>query len=156
LKAVAELNKGKRRVKLILLSDREVERKDVISIKWLKGDREFNRYLAASDCVVCHHGMPTISKAVLARVPIISFIPDVREGIKPSEVCEVEPFAELGVCVLLSYSDGPERLKEALNQVIFGRKGEEIRKEQSKYLIKGEEVVLTEISDLLREKGIRK
>jgi hypothetical protein len=156
LKAVAEINLGKSRVKLILLSDREVEREDVISIKWIKSDKDYNRYLAASDCVVCHHGMPTISKAILAKVPIISFIPDVREGVKPSEACEVEPFMELGLCILLSYSDDPEKLKEALNQVIFGKKGEEIRKEQSKYLIKGEKVVLAEILDLLREKGKRK
>jgi UDP-N-acetylglucosamine:LPS N-acetylglucosamine transferase len=152
LKAVAEFNLGKSRAKLILLSDREVEREDVISIKWLKSDRDFNRYLAASDCIVCHHGMPTISKAILAKVPVISFVPDVLEGIKPSETCEVEPFEELGLCIWLPYSASPRMLKEALNQVIFGKKGEEIRKKQSKYLIKGEEVILAEISGLLKKK----
>lgn len=152
LDAVEQLNRDSLKLRVILLSDWYVrEREDIISIKWLKSDIEFNKYLAAADCVVCHHGMPTLAKAILGKVPIISFVPDVSESIKkPSEVCEVEPFEELRVCISLPYSAKAERLKQTLNQILFTEKGTKIRKEQSKYLIKGEEVVLTEIRNMLQ------
>lgn len=157
LEAVAQMNKEVPRLKLILVSQsRAKKRKNIIFIEWFKKDREFNKYLAASDCVVCHHGMPTFSKAIFAQVPIISFVPEaVGSAKKPSALCEVEPFEELGLCVSLPYSAKPENLKKTLEQVLFGQKGAEIKKEQSKYLIKGEEVVLAEVSEMLKERRLK-
>lgn len=154
LETVAQLNKEALKLKLILVSETSVrKRKDVTFIKWFKKEKEFNKYLAASDCVVCHHGMPTFSKAIFAKVPIISFVPEVIGGVKkPSALSEVEPFEELGLCVSLPYSAKPERLKKALEQILFDQKGAEIKKEQSKYLLKGEEVVLNEVNRMLKEK----
>lgn len=152
LDAIELLNRDGKRAKLFLLSDLKIEKDNVISIRWLKNDREYNRCLAASDCVVCHHGMPTISKAILAKVPIISFVPGVLKGVKPSETCEVEPFEELGLCITLTYSSEPNLLKRMLEDVVFGSKGEEMRREQGKHGIKGEKVVLSEISSLLKKR----
>ena len=154
LETMTQLNKETLRYKLILVSESRVrKRKDVTFIKWLKKKEDFNKYLAASDCVVCHHGMPTFSKAIFAKVPIISFVPEGIEGEKkPSSLSEVEPFEELGLCVSLSYSAKPERLKKTLEQILFDQKGAEIKKEQSKYLIKGEEVVLNEVDKMLKER----
>lgn len=156
LEAVAQLNKETLKVKLILISETSSKkRKNVTFIKWLKNGREFNKYLAAADCVVCHHGMPTFSKAIFAKVPIISFVPEVIEGVKkPSPLSEVEPFEELGLCISLPYSAKPERLKKALVQILFDQKGSAIKKEQDKYLLKGEEVVLNEVDKMLKERRI--
>jgi len=157
LEAIAQLNKETLKVKLILVSEIKVarKRKNVTFIKWLKKGKDFNKYLAAADCVVCHHGMPTFSKAIFAKVPIISFVPEVVEGAKkPSPLSEVEPFEELGLCVSLPYSAKPERLKKTLEQILFDQKGTDIKREQSKYLIKGEEVVLDEVNKMLKERRI--
>ncbi|HIH98513.1 MAG TPA: hypothetical protein HA346_05875, partial [Thermoplasmata archaeon] len=69
-----------------------------------------------------------------------------------SETCEVEPFEELGLCITLTYSSEPNLLKRMLEDVVFGSKGEEMRREQGKHGIKGEKVVLSEISSLLKKR----
>lgn len=154
LDALAQINKNGIKLKVVFISESHKRaRKDAIFIEWLKSDIEFNQYLAVSDCVVCHHGMPTFSKAIFAQVPIISFVPGIVKGEeKPSPLAEIEPFVELGLCFSLPYSTGPERLKEVLEQVLFNKKGAEIKKEQSKHLIKGEKVVLNEVNRMLKER----
>jgi len=151
LEAVSQVEKAGKNIKAILLTDREVRRPNIIGIKWLASDRDFALYLAASSCLVSHHGMPTLAKAILTNVPVISFVPDMDRSVKHSEAFEVEPFEELGLCMALPYSAGPEQLKEALEEVIFGQKGREIKQEQVKYCIKGEATVFEEIRRLLRE-----
>jgi len=151
LEATRQLAKQGRHVRTILVSDREVSRPDVTSIKWFANDKEFDRYLAASSCLVSHHGMGTLAKAVMANVPVISFVPEMDRSAKHSEAFEVEPFEELGLCVALPYSAKPERLRNALEDVLFGPKGRQIRQEQAKYCLKGEATVFEEITKLVRQ-----
>ena len=151
LEATRQLAKQERHVRTILVSDREVSRPDVTSIKWFANDKEFDRYLAASSCLVSHHGMGTLAKAVMANVPVISFVPEMDRSAKHSEAFEVEPFEELGLCVTLPYSAKPERLRNALEDVLFGPKGRQIRQEQAKYCLKGEATVFEEITKLVRQ-----
>lgn len=151
LEAMSQVQKARKNVTAVLLTDRAAQRPNVIGIEWVASDRGFALYLAAASCLVSHHGMPTLGKAILANVPLISFIPDVEGGVKRSETCEVEPFEELGLCVTLPYSATPEQLKDALEEIIFGQKGREIKQEQAKYRVKGEATVFEEVTRLLRE-----
>ena len=151
LEAMSQVEKAGKNIKAVLVTDREVQRPNVIGIEWLASDREFALYVAASSCVVSHHGMPTLAKSILSNVPVISFVPDVDGSAKRSETCEVEPFEELGLCVTLPYSASPEQLKGALEEIIFGQKGREIKQEQVKYRLKGEATVFEEITRLLPE-----
>jgi hypothetical protein len=150
LEATGQLGKQGRNVRTILISDREVSRLDVTSIRWVANDREFDRYLAASSCLVSHHGMGTLAKAIMANVPVISFVPEMDRTAKHSEAFEVEPFEQLGLCVSLPYSAKAEQLKNALEDILFGPKGREIREEQAKYCLKGEPIVFEEVAKLVR------
>lgn len=152
LEAMSQMEEAGKKTKTVLVADRAVERPNMIGIEWLASDRDFALYLAASSCLVSHHGMPTLAKAILANVPVISFVPDVDSSAKRSEVCELEPFEELGLCVTLSYSASPQELKGALEEIIFGQKGREIKQEQVKYRVKGEATVFEEVTRLLRER----
>ena len=151
LEATAQLVNRGRSVRTILVSDREVSRSDVTSIKWFASDREFDLHLAASSCLVAHHGMGTLAKAVLANVPVISYVPEMDRSAKHSEAFEVEPFEELGLCVSLPYSAKPEKLRNALEDVLFGVKGRQIRKEQGKYCLRGEPIVFEEATKLVAQ-----
>ncbi len=151
LEAMSQVEKAGKNIKAVLVTDREVQRPNVIGIEWVASDREFALYVATSACVVSHHGMPTLAKSILSNVPVISFVPDVEGSTKRSETCEVEPFEELGLCVTLPYSASPEQLTGALEEVIFGQKGRQIKQEQVKYRVKGEATVFEEITRLLRE-----
>jgi len=150
LEAAGQLGKQGRNVRTILISDREVSRPDVTSIGWIASDKEFDRYLAGSSCLVSHHGMGTLAKAIMANVPVISFVPEMDRTAKHSEAFEVEPFEELGLCVTLPYSAKPEQLRNALEDILFGLKGRQIREEQAKYCLKGEPVVFEEVTKLVR------
>ena len=152
LEATAQLVKQGRNVRTILVSDREVGRPDIASIRWFASDREFDLYLAASSCLVSHHGMGTIAKAVMANVPVISFVPEMDRSAKHAEAFEVEPFEELGLCVTLPYSAKPEQLRNALEDILFGPKGRQIREEQAKYCRRGEPIVFEEVTKLVRHK----
>jgi len=152
LEATGQLTKQRRNVRTILISDREVSRPDITSIKWVANDKEFDRYLAASSCLVSHHGMGTLAKAVMANVPVISFVPEMDRSAKHSEAFEVEPFEELGLCVALPYSAKPEQLRNALEDILFGLKGRQIREEQAKYRLKGEPTVFEEVTKLVRHR----
>jgi len=149
LEATGQLGKQGRNVRTILIAEREVSRPDVTSIKWVANDMEFDRYLAASSCLVSHHGMGTLAKAVMANMPVISFVPGMDRSAKHSEAFEVEPFEELGLCVSLPYSAEPEQLKNALEDILFGPKGHQIREEQAKYRLKGEPTVFEEVTKLV-------
>jgi hypothetical protein len=150
LEATDQLAKQGRNVRTVLVSDRQVRRPDVESIRWLASDKEFDRYLAASSCLVSHHGMGTLAKAIMARVPVISFVPEMDRSAKHSEAFEVEPFEELGLCVSLPYSAEPDQLRTALEDILFGVKGRQIREEQAKYRLKGEPVVFEEVAKLVQ------
>jgi predicted glycosyltransferase len=152
LEATRQLAKQGRHVQTTLVSDREASGPNVTSIKWLASDKEFDRYLAASSCLVSHHGMGTMAKAIMANVPVISFVPEMDRSAKHSEAFEVEPFEELGLCVTLPYSAKPEQLKNALEDILFGPKGRQIREEQAKYRLEGEPVVFEEVTRLVRHR----
>lgn len=149
LEATDQLVKQGNSVRTILVSDREVSRPDLTSIRWFASDREFDLHLAASSCLVSHHGMGTIAKAVMATVPVISFVPEMDRSAKHSEAFEVEPFEELGLCVSLPYSARPEQLREALEDILFGAKGPQIKEEQPKYRVRGEPMVFEEVTKLI-------
>jgi len=151
LKAMSRVEKAGKKIKAVLPTDHGVQGPNVIGIKWLASDRDFALNLAASSCVVSHHGMPTLAKAILTNVPVISFVPDMDRSAKHSEAFEVEPFEELGLCVTLPYSARPEQLKDVLEEVVFGQKGTKIRQEQVKYRTKGEAIVFEETMKLLLE-----
>jgi hypothetical protein len=153
LEATGQMVNQGRKIRTVLVAEREASRPDVTSIKWVANDMEFDRYLAASSCLVAHHGMGTLAKAVMANVPVISFVPEMDRSAKHSEAFEVEPFEELGLCVSLPYSARPEQLKKALEDVLFGPKGDQIRKEQTKYRVKGEPVVFEQVTRLIRHEA---
>jgi hypothetical protein len=150
LEATDQLGTQRHNVRTILISDREVSRPDVTSIRWLASDKDFDRYLAASSCLVSHHGMGTLTKTIMANVPVISLVPEMDRTAKHSEAFEVEPFEELGLCVTLPYSAKPEQLRNALEDILFGPKGRQIREEQAKYCLRGEPIVFEEVTKLLR------
>jgi UDP:flavonoid glycosyltransferase YjiC (YdhE family) len=152
LEAMSQVQRTGKKIRAVLLTDREVQRPNVIGIEWLATDRDFALCLAASSCLVSHHGMPTLAKAILGNVPVISFVPDVEGSAMRSETCEVEPFKELGLCVTLPYSASPEQLKGALEEMLFGQKDREVKQEQVKYRVKGEGTVFEEVTRLVRER----
>ncbi len=55
----------------------------------------------------------------------------------------------------LPYSARPEQLGDALEDVLFGSKGHQIKSEQPKYRVKGEPTVFEEVTKLVarREAG---
>lgn len=103
-----ELYKTYKNFRVLFVGEHKIKRRWAISVNWIDDIEYLEKVIAASDLVIQHHGLGTLPRAIHAGIPVICLTPKIFPNMPyyiTSYYYEIEPFAKLGLCINMQFTD---------------------------------------------------
>lgn len=135
---------------LALIQDKIKSHSDIIINHKPRSLDDFYLSLASCDLVFQHQGLATMAQAITAQVPVISNVSiyqgDEYPGLHPAEV---GPFVKAGLCIMVYKDTENDKVKEAVNQLLFDENTRStMKKAQMSIYSSGENNLINEFEKL--------